>query len=309
MKRQVRAGYTVPAMRKLLGVLLGLLLLVVAVQLARRGREPQASARTSQRIVSLAPNLTSLLFRLGVGDRLVGVTDYCDDPAEASRVPSVGDFLNPNFERIVSLDPDLVLAESSSSSKTVQRLRGLGLPVREVASPASFAEITRLIARVGELVGRQTEAAGLVGELERRVQAVRERGRALAFRPSVYLEIDLPTWTVGGPSFTSEALEICGARNLFADLARPASQVSAEVIVQRNPDVIVSFVASREQIEARPGWSRITAVQRGRIVDDFDEDLLSRANHRVVDGMEAFQDVLSRVMGPAAAPPVEGASN
>ncbi len=286
-------------MRKLTGVFLAFLALVVVVQvlLVRRQAGAPAQNPPEGKIVSLAPNLTGLLFRLGVGDRLAGVTNYCDDPPQAREITSIGDFLNPNFERISSLHPQLVLAESWSSSRSVQRLRQLGLVVREVPSPRSIAEIERLIVLVGEIVGASGEAHALIQEMEQRIEAVRQRGKAFARPPRVYLEIDLPTWTIGGPSFTSEAIELCGARNVFADLELGASQISAETVVQRDPEVIVSFVATRREIAGRPGWSGITAVREGRVIDDFDENLLSRANHRIVDGMEAFQTALLRAMG------------
>lgn len=273
------------------------LALLAAYQSARELRTVPADKTDGTRIVSLAPNLTGILFDLGAGDSVVGVTSYCDYPPEAAQRESIGDFINPNFEKIVSLRPDLVLAERWSSSKTAARLRRLDLRLEELPSPQSMAEIYQLIGQVGDLLGRERQARHMIGDLRRRVAAIESHAAGFPYRPRLYLEIDLPSWTVGRSSFTNEAVEICGARNIFADLSAPASQVSHETIIARNPDVIVSFVATAAEIRRRPGWSEIKAVKKGRIIDDFNESLLSQGNQRLADGMEQFQQRLREVMG------------
>ncbi len=284
-------------MRKLILSILLLVSALAAVQLWRRNSQPEVPQWVGSRIVSLAPNLTSLLFGLGHGAQVVGVTTYCDDPPEALLREKVGSFLSPNLEKILDLNPDLVLAESWSSSRTVPRLRQLGLEVFEVPTPQSLAEVRQLIRDLGRVLENVAGADQLVQRMDDQLVRIREHAATLDWRPKVYLEIDVPAWTVGSVSFTNEALEISGFENLFGDLSQAAPRVSSEAVIERNPDIIVSFAATASQIAARPGWHAISAVQRNWIIDDFPEAWLSRGNHRLTDGMKGFQERVDRLPG------------
>lgn len=284
-------------MRRFLIAVAGVLVLLSARQIWRMESPGTPAPDSPRRLVSLAPNLTGLLFELGAGDQVVGVTRYCDYPAEARNREQVGDFIHPSLEKMVALRPDLILAEHWPSSRTVERLRRLRLPVQELTSPTSLEEIYRLVVQVGKLVQREPEAADLVARMRRQADSIAEVSDGFPYRPGLYLEIDLPTWTVGGPSFSSEAIRFCGARNIFDDLEIAAPQVSEEEIIVRNPAIIVSFAATAEEIRRRPGWSGIEAVRRGRIIDDFEEALLSRGNHRLLVGMEQLQQRIRKTMG------------
>ncbi len=276
-------------MKKLLLALLLLMAgLLIYQQLVRKGTKPLPSSH-GERIISLSPTLTEVLFALGEGEQIVGVTRYCSYPPEAKSKEKVGDLLNPDLEKISQLRPDIVLAERWSSTKIVNRLRGLGINVVEVPSPRSIQEIYESIQMVGDNVGKPEQAQRIVADMRRRVEIVTRRAANLSWRPSIYIEIDLPSWTVGRASYTHEAVTLCGARNIFGDVDKAALLVSQEAIIQRNPEVILSFEASADQIRRRPGWGEITAVQEGRIIDHFDRDLFSRGNHRLVEGMEKFQ--------------------
>ena len=262
--------------------------------LTRRGTSFPSGA--APRIVSLAPNLTELLFELDVGDQLVGVTNYCTYPPKAQQKEKIGDFVNPSVEKIVELNPDLVFAERWTSSKIVSHLRALGIEVRETLSPKSISEIYELIGDVGAAVGESDRAQALVQSMKQRIGTIERRARLLPHRPLLYVEIDLPTWTVGRDSFLNEAITLCGARNIFEDVGKPALQVSKEKVVQYNPEVVLSFQASASAISQRPGWGKISAVRSDKIIDDLNPDLLSRGSHRLVDGMEALQERLLELM-------------
>ena len=241
------------------------------------------------RIVSLAPNLTELLFELGVGSQVVGVTTYCVYPPETRKIEKIGGFINPSLEKILSLEPQLVLSERWTSSKTVPTLRRLGLNVVEIPSPFSLAEIYQLMRITGEAIGRVERAEQLVQATMEQVQRIREKAKSFPRRPTLYVEIDPPSWTVGSKSFVNEAISLCGARNIFADVTRPALQASKEVIVLKDPEIILSLDASAAEISRRPGWHRIRAVRNGSIIDDLDRDLLTHGNHRLVEGMRQLQ--------------------
>jgi len=276
-------------MKKLLLVLFLLMAgLLIYQLLVRRGTKTLPSGR-GERIISLSPTLTEVLFALGEGEQIVGVTRYCTYPPEAKSKEKVGDFLNPDLEKITQLRPDLVLAERWSSTKIVNRLRGMGISVVEIPSPQSIHEIYEAIQTVGEDIGKSEQARAIVADMQRRVDIVTRRAANLSRQPSIYIEIDLPSWTVGRASYTHEAVTLCGARNIFGDVEKAALLVSREAIIQRNPEVILSFEASADQIRRRPGWGEISAVRHGRIIDHFDRDLFSRGNQRLVEGMEKFQ--------------------
>jgi iron complex transport system substrate-binding protein len=264
---------------------------LLALTFLRKGGAPEEAAG-ELRIVSLAPNLTETVFDLGCGNDLVGVTRFCNYPAAALTKTPVGDFVNPSLETILELRPTLVLFEKWSSSRIEGRLQQLGLRNQETISPASLNDIHALILQVGSALDRKGRAEELVAEMKRRTEAVSQRGRSLPSRPSVYIEIDPPSWTVGGASYTSEAVFLAGGRNIFEDVSKPAFQASKETILAQDPEVILSFRTRAEEIARRPGWASLRAVREGRIIDDFNGDMLSRGAFRIVEGMESLQQRL-----------------
>lgn len=277
------------AMKRFLGSAALIFLVILGLQWARSVPLDEPSQRDGLRIISLAPNLTEILFELGLGDQIVGVTNYCTYPPEALEKEKVGGFINPNLEKIVSLKPDLVVAEHWPSSKTVPRLREFGLQVTEVISPRSFEEIYQVIRGVGETVNRSQGAEELIHRMKKRLEAIEAKASSFDHSPSVYVEIDLPSWTIGKQSFITEALLLCGAHNLFEDIDKRSFQASKEMIVDRNPDVILAYTVAAPAISQRLGWDDIKAVQNGRIIDDLERSLLSHGNHRLIEGMEQLQ--------------------
>jgi len=289
----------------------GLFLIAIlagVVWLALREPPPAPAGPSTMRIVSLSPTLTETVYDLGAGHLLVGVTSYCNYPAEARRVERIGDFINPNTERIVALNPTLVLAERWTSSRIVPKLRGMDLRVVETVSPASIGEIDRLIGEVGEALDRPEQANHLIQQMRDRITAVQRRASRLERRPSVYLEIDPPSWTVGRRSYTNEAIILAGGRNIFEDMDIASLLASKEEIVRRNPDLVIAFSASRSEVASRPGWGAIRAVRTGQIVDDFNRDLLSRGSFRLVEGIEQLAAIIERTAaeGPTAARETRG---
>ncbi len=276
-------------MKRFVGAILLILLLIFVIQASRRAPSNQSVLQGEVRIVSLAPNLTEILFDLGVGDQVVGVTKYFSGSSQGQDKEDIGDFLNPNLEKIASLTPTLVIAEHWPSSRTVPRLKEFGLPVLETISPTSLDEIYQIIQEVGKVVDRSQQAEALIHTMKERIRVVQNRAAQLSYRPTVYIEVDLPTWTIGKRSFITEAFHLAGARNLFDDVEKRALQASKETIIDRNPDIILTYTVSGPVISQRPGWDRIKAVKNGRILDDFDRDLLSHGNHRLIEGMEKFQ--------------------
>ncbi len=242
-----------------------------------------------ERIVALAPNLTEIVFSVGAGGAVVGLSDFSDYPAEAQGIPLVGGF-PLNLEMIVSLEPDLVLAAGITSLEDVARLEELGMTVLYL-HPSDVEGVLESIRTVGEVLGRNLEAEVLVNGLRERLEAVRDRTDSVETRPRVYYEIDHTLYSGGPGSFTHELIGLAGGANIAASAASSFPQLSAEEIIAADPEVIVfshaKYGGTVAEIAGRPGWEALTAVRRGAIYP-IDPDLVDRPGPRILDGLEAM---------------------
>jgi iron complex transport system substrate-binding protein len=255
------------------------------------------------KIISLAPSSTEILFALGLDDKVVAVSNYCNYPYNftawiaAGNMTSIGDFKNPNMEVIASLDPDLILATAGVQGETVGTLRNLGYNVL-VLNPANISGVLQNIELVGNATGKSAEAAALISNIQSRIDAVVNKVANAASKPEVYYEVWYdPTslWTAGAKAWQNELIEKAGGVNVFADQQLDYFQSSAEAVISRNPDVIIlpkegmgkgaPFWGSIDDVKARPGWSSISAVQNDRVCT-VDSDTIARAGPRVADAVE-----------------------
>ncbi len=217
----------------------------------------------AQRIVSLSPALTELLFTLGAGDRVVGRTRWGQDPEGARSVPSVGDGLNPNIEAVVARHPDLVLFYlSPSNGVAIERLNGLGIATASIRLDG-LADLTGATRLIGELVGA-TGVDSLLTAFETQLDAVTA---AASDRPAVLLLAwDNPPIAIGGASFQTEIVERAGGRNVFADEARPSLPVSIETIAAREPDIVLVTGGDEPAFADAPEWQAVRAIRERRFV-------------------------------------------
>jgi iron complex transport system substrate-binding protein len=260
-------------------------------------------ATPPQRIVSLAPSNTEILFALGAEDLLVGRDDFSDYPPEALEIASVGGvYPSANAEVIVALEPDLVLAAGITNPDSVRQLAALGLTVFTTRVNNNLADVFSDILDVGRLVGRAAAAEALVVALRARAEAVTAKTSDLAERPKVFYEVDATEpaspWTAGPNTFIDEMITLAGGQNVGAVLPDQYAQISLEQLVAEDPDVIVLGSATYggqtpELVAQRPGWQDIQAVARGAVYT-FDDNLVSRPGPRVVDGLET----LARLIHP-----------
>jgi iron complex transport system substrate-binding protein len=257
-------------------------------------------AGPAQRIVSLAPSNTELLFAVGAGRQMAGRDDLSDYPAEAADVASIGSTFGPlNTETIVNLKPDLVLAAEINTPEQVKALENLGLTVYWLANPKDFPGLYQNVGLIGALTGREAEARALAQSLEARVAAVAEKLKGASTMPRVFYELDAtdPTkpYTVGPGTFMDTLLTLAGGVNIAATLNDPYPQISSEELVKQNPDLILlgdaAYGVTAETVQQRPGWEAIAAVKQNRIVA-FDDNLASRPGPRLVDGLESLATVL-----------------
>jgi iron complex transport system substrate-binding protein len=260
------------------------------------------AAAAPPRIVSLAPNLTELVFAAGAGDMLVGTVEFSDFPAAALQVERVGDAWRVDLERLLVLRPDLVLAwPSGTPEDTLERIRALGLEV--VLLPTyRLEDVPAALRRIGSLTGRSAQAAQVALEFEREVAGLRDRYRD---RPvlSVFVQLDdEPLYTVNGQHVISEIVELCGGRNVFAGLPQLAPPVSPEAVLARDPQVILStddtIADPLAQWSARRGMQ---AVRAGTIYG-LSSDTVARATPRLVQGIvavcTALDDARARLRAP-----------
>ncbi len=269
----------------------------VTDMLGRRVRIPDHAAR----IVSLAPSITETVFLLGDGERLVGVTDYCDYPPEAARKPRVGGISNPSFEAILTLRPDLVLATSESNyAEHVQRLTLLGLPVY-VIRPVTFETVLDSIERIGDVLGRGDVARGRVASMRREADAI-ARAVQGAPRPRVlYVVWPNPLIAPGRGTLITELIQRAGGESVTGAEPLPYPRLSLETVVERRPDrIIVGRHGQGSVEELLRGWAGLTAVaavREGRVYG-VDGDLVHRPGPRMIEALRA----LARALHPERVP-------
>ena len=254
-----------------------------------------------QRIVSLAPSNTEILFALGLGDKVVGVTDFCDYPEEAKSIEKVGG-MEHNLEKIVALNPDLVLAIGGSPAQVEKatEMEKLGLAVL-VLEPGDIEGIMANIELVGKATGAEKEASQLVAELRKRFDDIIARAKGAESSPTVFFELDATDpskpYTPGPGSFIDALISLAGGSNVAASAKMQWAQLSTEEIIAQDPEVIVlgdaGYGVTVEMVKERPGWSVITAVKNGAIYP-IDDILISRPGPRIIDGLEA----LARIIHP-----------
>ncbi len=261
--------------------------------------------KTPERIVSLAPSNTEILFALGLGSKVVGVTDFCDYPPEATAVEKVGG-IEPNLEKIVALKPDLILAIGGSpvtasiagNVELLNKFDELKLNVL-ILSPTDLESVLADIKLVGQATGAEKAAEQLVAEMQKKVDDVVARTKNAAQRPKVFYELDATDpakpFTPGPGSWHDTFIAMAGGVNIAANAKAQWAQLSTEEIVAQNPDLIIlgdaNWGVDAAAVKVRPGWGAIKAVQEGAIYP-IDDNLLSRPGPRLADGLVALAKII-----------------
>jgi len=254
----------------------------------------------AQKVISLAPSNTEILFAVGAGDQVIGRDEFSDYPQEAASIPSVGGgFGDYNLEAIIDLEPDLVLAAEINTAEQVNSIADLGIPVYLLANPGTLDEMYGNLLIIAELTGHQETAKSLVTELETRVAGVDAVITTAADTPTVFYELDATDpsapWTAGVGTFIDTLITRAAGENIAADLEGNYLQLSIEEILVRDPQVILlgdaAYGITPESIQERSGWSNLSAVIDDRIYT-FDDNLVSRPGPRLVDGLEQLARLL-----------------
>jgi len=288
-----------------IGVAAAVALIAVGAFLSKGGRPvpPDKSRDGKLRIVSLAPSTTEMLFALGVGDCVVGVTSYCDYPREAKRIQRVGGFGAPNLEMLLALSPNLVVAAGLENPEIAGLLRKSDVQVLDLRI-RNLDEMFAGLRQIGRAIGRVRQAEEVVARMQAELQAVAAHSGRIPRnrRLRVFVELgDHPVMTVGGSSFLDEVIARAGGVNVAHELSQPYPHVSPEKVIEWDPDVIVVGHLTRganaaTQMAQRIGWAKISAVRQGRIIDDIPPDLILRPGPRLIDGVKALAQRLRRVL-------------
>jgi iron complex transport system substrate-binding protein len=246
----------------------------------------EKQATSEARIISLSPAMTEILFSLGAGDRIVGVTTFCDFPAEAKKIAKVGDFSHPSVERIVGLKPGLVIVNLPEQIRIKQQLDALGIKTF-VSSPRSLSEIYDEIYALGRALDLSARADSLIKYMKNNLQPIQTM-----HRKKVYVEISpKPIITIGADAFLNDLIYRAGGLNVFADLTKDYPVVSQEAVIVRDPDMII--VLHPEPIAGRTGWHKINALRTGRIYTGLDQDHLMRPGPRLVKGFQELVKIIN----------------
>jgi iron complex transport system substrate-binding protein len=265
------------------------------------GRAVTLSA-PAQKVVSLAPSNTEILFAIGAGAQTIGRDEFSDYPAEAKSLPSVGGSMgNYSTEQIAALKPDLVLAAEINTPEQVKAISDLGLTVYYLSNPKTLEDLYVNLETVAKLTGHESDAATLVASLKARVTAVDEKIMPLSAQPTVFYEVDASDpakpYSVGPGTFVDLLIKRAGGANLvdLAGIKDAYPQVSLEQVVSANPGIILlgdaAYGATPESVVQRPGWDKIAAVQNKQVFA-FDDNLVSRPGPRMVDGLETLAKLL-----------------
>jgi len=273
----------------ILGAVLG------TIGLLRNGPQdlPSGNSGGKLRIVSVAPSVTEILFMLGMGDCLVGVTDHCDYPPEAKRIEQIGGFGKPTVEKLLALSPDLVVAAGFERSDLMEVLRTSGIRVVDVRI-RNFEELFDAMREIARAVNRSQKAEDLIAGMGAELESIVAEHAATPReqRPRVFVEIwDTPLTTAGANSFLDDVIERAGGFNVGREIPQPHPRINPEKVIEWDPQVIVvahmkrKGTTVRQQLSQRIGWANISAVRSEKIVNDIPPDLLLRPGPRLIEGV------------------------
>ncbi len=267
-----------------------------------QGREVYIE-KTPERIVSLAPSITEILFALDLGDKVVGVTEACDYPDEAKNKDKVGGYFTTSLDRILDQDPDVVFTDGHDPVSP--QIEGLGIPL-VVLMPEDIPGIFENIRLIGEVMNVEGKAAELADELQQRLDAVVEKTETLASRPTVFFEIDASDvtkpWTAGPGSFADAMISLAGGQNVVKG-GGEWIQVSLEELLSADPEIIVlsdyPYVTPQDVLNRQGAWQSLRAIKLKRVAAISDPSLTSRPGPRIIDGLEEMARIIHPELFPS----------
>ena len=254
-----------------------------------------------QRIISLAPNVTEILFALGLGDRVVGVTRYCDYPAEALEKDKIGGMVDPNLEKIQSLRPDLIVAFRGNPLGVLNKLRNLHFPVFVLNLGRSLDGLFETIEKTGRVTRTEDSARAIIADLKKKQEAIRLALGNILKKPKVFLSVyGQGLWTCGEEGYLNDLLVQAGGVNIAGKIRRRWLQLNREQLIHENPDVIIIMAKDKERFSQAGGLFRADPrLKDVRAVKDnnihwLDENVAGRFGPRLIDAL----DTVARILHP-----------
>ncbi|BCB28056.1 cobalamin-binding protein [Sulfurimicrobium lacus] len=289
-----------------IGVALFLLLwhtLAAAVSVTDDGGQVVTLPRPAQRIVSLAPHLTEILFAVGAGGRVVGAVQYSDYPPEAKKLPRIGGYQQVDLETVIGLRPDLIVAwQSGNNAGQIAQLKQLGFPVY-LSEPRRITDVASSMERIAALAGGGEQAARALRDFRSRYARLQAQYARRSPVRTFYEVWNRPLMTVNGAHLIGDVMKLCGAQNVFADLPLLTPTVSEEAVLVADPEVIIASgmdEARPEWLDEWRRWPRMKAVQAGRLYF-VPPDILQRHSPRILDGAEQLCLLVDRARRTAGA--------
>jgi len=249
-----------------------------------------------KRIVSMAPNITEILYALGLEEKIVGVTDYCNYPLPVTKKEHIGGFINPSIEKIIALKPDVIICTSDGNRKdTVMQLEKIGLPVY-VVHPVNMEGFFKMITRIGEITGQKKESRRLVHQLRERQKRILALTAPLP-KTKVFFQVGIdPVMTVGSKTFINELIGLAGGLNIYSREKIRYPRCTTEDVLQKDPAVIIIATMGGNATYERARqfwkkWDNMQAVRNDRI-HWIDPDMIDRFSPRVMDALEELTVIL-----------------
>ncbi|MCG8568775.1 MAG: ABC transporter substrate-binding protein [Spirochaetes bacterium] len=256
------------------------------------GREILISEKP-QRIVSLAPSISETIAALGELELLVGRTDYCDFPAEIAGIAAIGSLMNPNIEKIVELNPDLVIASTHFTKESLEKLENLSIKTIILQAEKSFEGVYSIITNLGKIVDQNKAAQNIIKDMKKRVAIINKKVQATSSRPKVYYVIGYGKgdYTAGGDTFIHRLIEMAGGTNIAGDIS--GWRYSLEKIIEKDPDYIFcsKYYQVKEGLQTTNGYKDLRAVQNNQLYA-IDNNLLDRQSPRLIEGLEEMVKIL-----------------
>jgi len=270
---------------------------LAAIEVVDDGGDILTLERPAKRIISLAPSITEVLFYIGAGAQVVGADEYSNYPSQANEITRVNNHAATNYELILSLKPDLVIAwQSGNGEKVIGRIRELGLPVF-VVETSSLQEIPSLYKRLGQLSGRDAEATLQANHFSKKLDKLY---RAYYSKPKIrlfYQTWDDPLMTLNGDHLISHMIALCGGINLFADAVALVPYVNIESVLSADPQIIISGGNSEKDLLDSGFWRKWTGVSavKNQHLYAIPSDLLQRHSGRILEGTHVMCEYIDRV--------------
>lgn len=246
--------------------------------------------KVPEKIVSAAPNMTELVYKLGAGDKLVGRTKYCDYPEEALNVESIGTLKTPDIEKIISLEPDLVLASTHFNEENAQKLENAGIKVLSLYEENNVDGVYTMIDTLGKALNKQSEADKTIEEMKSTINEVTEKVSKLE-APTVYYVVgfgDGGNYTAPENTFVGQLIKLAGGNNIVP--ASDSWSYSLEALIEADPEIIVVRKGEKEAFKSAPAYNNLTAVKNDKVYE-IDNNLLDRQGYRNAEGVKNLAEI------------------